>query len=90
VELLVPFTAQPVILRIYNAAGSGRRPALVYLHGGLFNIGRIEEYASPLRSRRLAGITSTLLITTGSAPMRNEVLLYVNRLKEAGIHGQPS
>jgi acetyl esterase/lipase len=216
VELLVPFTAQSVILRIYNDADSGRRPALVYLHGGFFNSGRIEDadpiarelkeaavvisvayplapaavfpaaletgytvlqwaarnarvlqidparlfvggdqaggtlaaaiamvardrnfnhhrvnrlvgqalitplldpdlstpalrntrrhpclqawseylsrpadfnhpYASPLRSRRLAGIASTLLITTGSDPMRDEAVLYANRLKEAGV-----
>lgn len=216
-ELLVPFTAQSVTLRMYNDAGSGRRPALVYLHGGYFNSGSIEDadpiarqlhdtaavicvayplspaapfpaaletgyavlqwvarnarelqvdpaslfvggnqaggtlaasiamvardrhfnrsrgvrlagqalitplldpaqatpalrdarqhpclrawadylsrpsdynhpYASPLRSRRLQGMAPTLLVTTETDPMRDEALLYANRLKEAGVH----
>lgn len=44
-----------------------------------------HPYASPLRSRRLAGLAPVLLISTGSDPMRDEASLYAQRLSEAHV-----
>lgn len=44
-----------------------------------------HPYASPLRSRRLAKLASTLLITTESDPMRDEANLYASNLIQANV-----
>jgi acetyl esterase/lipase len=44
-----------------------------------------HPYASPLGSRRLAGLAPALLVTAEDDPLRDETMSYARRLREAGV-----
>lgn len=59
-ELQVPYAPRPVKLRIYNDVDHGRRPGIVYLHGGYFNSGSIEDADAIAREIRDSTVVISL------------------------------
>lgn len=65
-ELLVPFIGRTVKLRMYGNAERARRPALIYLHGGYFNSGRIED--ADAIAREMRGTAAVICVAYPLAP----------------------